>query len=189
MSDSFILDFNLLAEHGLSLDEFVALVNISRNTLNSKEILLSLQSKQFIKLIDESVILRERGKIFIELISIDKMSPKAIKKKDKRVDEKFSSFIKEYRALWKGLRPGSMGSLLSCTIKLTKWMNENPEYSKNDIIKAAKIYLKSIEDMKYLQRADYFVSKTEGGVESSRLSAFIDEIDIKPIDDWTTKLL
>lgn len=69
-------------------------------------------------------------------------------------------------------------------------MKENPQYSKEDIMKAAKIYLDSLENYRFLQRADFFIFKKEDNKEElSRLSAFIEEIDERPVTDWTTKLL
>jgi len=83
-----------------------------------------------------------------------------------------------------------MGSQKSCEMKLTRWMKENSEYSFDDILKAVDIYLESLNgDYRFLQRADYFVFKQENNrEESSRLSAYIDEIGITQSGDWTTTL-
>ena len=68
-------------------------------------------------------------------------------------------FVKEYRNLWKGLKPGSMGHEQGVKDKLFRWMQSNTEYSKEDIIRAAKLYIKSLDNYTYLQQADYFVYK------------------------------
>ena len=99
-----------------------------------------------------------------------------------------NSFIVEYRNKWKGLKPGSMGGLSSCKMKMMRWMSDNPDYTPAQILKAADIYIQSLNNYTYLQQADYFIYKKEGYSEQSRLSAFIDEIDSSVDQDWTSKL-
>ena len=193
---AFIIDFNLLAEQNLSIDEYIVLLYLSDNILynNSKIILESLQEKQFIKIItDDKILIREKGKIFLELITIDCINStnnKKITKKSSRVlNQDLDTFVKEFRNLWKGLKPGSMGSESACRDKLFRWMQNNPSYTKEDILKAAKIYINSLDNYNYLQQADYFIYKKDLNGESSRLSAFIDEIDNKIEDNWVNKLI
>lgn len=193
---AFIIDFNLLAEQNLSIDEYIVLLYLSDNILynNSKIILESLQEKQFIKIItNEKILIREKGKIFLELITIDCINStnnKKITKKSSRVlNQDLDTFVKEFRNLWKGLKPGSMGSESACRDKLFRWMQNNPSYTKEDILKAAKIYINSLDNYNYLQQADYFIYKKDLNGESSRLSAFIDEIDNKIEDNWVNKLI
>jgi len=95
-------------------------------------------------------------------------------------------FIKEYRNLWKGLKLGSMGSLNACAIKMKKWMKENPDFNQEDILKAARNYIDSVDDLKYLQQADYFIAKGKNG-ESSRLSAIIEE-PVQKQQGWSSEL-
>lgn len=193
--NAFILDFNLLAEQNLSIEEFITLIHLKNEIIynNSLNHLKPLEEKQFIKILsNEEPILREKGKIFLELISIDKIksveNKKEIKKSDRLLLSEVNSFIKEFREKWKGLKPGSMGSLSACKIKMIRWMKENPEYTPDQIMKAADIYIKSLNNNTYLQRADYFIYKKEGLDEHSRLSSFIDELDFYVEDDWTSQL-
>jgi len=82
-----------------------------------------------------------------------------------------------------------LGSPDAIKEKLNKWMVSNPEYTPEQIYKAADLYLsKEGSNIKYLQRADYFVYKTENGITNSRLSAYIDEIDDFEEDGWTNEL-
>lgn len=190
---AFILDFNLLKEHNLSIDEYLILIYQKNNILynNSLELLKSLENKQFIKIINsENIVLREKGKLFLELISIENISADnktRIKKSNRLINSEVNKNIREYRELWKGKKLGSMGSENACKEKLTKWMNENPQYSFEQIMKAAKMYISSVDNLNYLQRADYFISKKDGIVENSTLSAFIDESN-DTNDDWTRSL-
>jgi hypothetical protein len=191
---AFIIDFNLLAEQNLSIDEYLVLIHLESDIIynNSERVLNSLQDKSFIKKItNEKILIREKGKLLLELITIeniDSVKNKKITKKSSRViNQDLESFIKDYRNLWKGLKPGSMGSENGCKDKLFRWMQNNPEYSKEDILKAAKIYINSLDNYTYLQQADYFIYKKDLNGESSRLSAFIDEIEKK--EDWTSNII
>jgi hypothetical protein len=195
---AYILDLSLLEEQNLSIDEFIVLVHIDNELVrkNSLDYLNSLEKKQFIKLPvkqDEEILLREKGKLFIDFVSIEKVSSvgnkKIVKRSDRSIKEGLKDFVKEYRSLWKGLKPGSMGSENGCADKLSRWMKENPQYSLEDISKAAKLYIKSVDNLQFLQAADYFIYKKDAHGESSRLSAFIDEIGENiPEDNWTTQL-
>lgn len=191
---AFIIDFNLLSEQNLSIDEYLILIHLSDDIVynNSNLVLTSLQDKGFIKIItNEKIILREKGTLFLDLISIDSINSakdkKITKKSSRSINSDLDVLAKEYRMLWKGLKPGSMGSEQGCKEKLFRWMKNNPDYSKEDIIKAAKIYINSLDNYTFLQQADYFIYKKDAYGESSRLSAFIDDIS-KPTDDWTSQI-
>lgn len=195
INNAFILDFSILAEQNLSIEEFITIIHLKEGIIynNSPRHLKNLEEKQFIKIIsDEKIILREKGKLFIELISIEKLSSvkdkKQIKKSDRLLENEVNTFIEEFRNKWKGLKPGSMGSLSACKDKMKRWMFENPNYSKDQILKAAEIYIHSLNNYNYLQQADYFIYKKDAHGESSRLSAFIDEIDNVHTEDWTSTL-
>ena len=189
---AYIIDFNLLAEQNLSIEEFLVLIHLADELYNnSMRVLKPLEEKQFIKIInDEKIILREKGKLFIELISIEKLSStknnKQTVKSDRLINVELDSFINDFRNKFKGLKPGSMGSEASCKMKMYRWMKENPSYTPEQILKAADIYIKSLNNYQYLQRADYFIYKKDGKEESSGLAAYIDEIEVD--DDWTTNL-
>lgn len=199
MKEALILDFKILSEQNVSLIEFMTLLKLCYNQIDydiQDNVLHSLQKKQFIKIIkdnEESVtILREKSKLLIDFLLIEGLNSdykeKKINKKSTRVIENdLDQFIHDYRQLWKGLKVGSMGSENSCKDKIIRWMKENPKYSKEDILKSARIYLKSVNDYTYLQAADYFIFKKDGKEESSRLSAFIDETE-QNNTDWTSRL-
>lgn len=190
--NAYILDYNILAEQNLSINEFIYILSLYKDDNTgvwSPKMLNSLQDKQFIKISadEKTITLREKSKLLIEFLEIEGIesvkNKKVVKKSSRVISAELNDFIKEYRSLWKGLKPGSMGSETNCRDKLYTWMTENPSYSKEDILKAAKIYLNTLDNYKYLQAADYFIFK-DG---NSRLSAYIDEIEIAK-DDWTTKL-
>ena len=189
---AFILDFDLIAEQNLSIDEFLILIHGDEKLYNDSPYLLkSLEEKQFIKIINsEKILLREKAKLLIELISIEKLKfsnqTKSFKKSNRLMNSEIDSFINDFRNKFKGLKPGSMGSLAACKDKMYRWMTENPHYTPEQILKATDIYIDSLDSYKYLQQADYFIYKKDGKDEMSRLSAFIDEESTS--NDWLTQL-
>ena len=199
MKEAFILDLNFLKEQNLSIIEFITLLELNEIDTGLQldlNILHNLQEKQFVKLIIDkfgtNTIIREKSKLLLDFLSIessysDYKSKKINKKSNRVINEGFDEFIEEYRNLWKGLKVGSMGSPIACKEKMERWMKENPNYSKEDILKAAKIYINSLNNYQYLQAAHYFIYKKDGKEEDSRLSAFIEEKEVDNTD-WTTKL-
>ena len=199
MKEAFILDLNFLKEQNLSVIEFITLLQLNEIDTGLQldlDILHNLQEKQFVKLIIDkfgtNTIIREKSKLLLDFLSIessysDYKSKKVVKKSTRIISEGFDEFIEEYRKLWKGLKVGSLGSYKTCYDKMKRWMSENPNYSKEDILKAARIYIKSLDNYQYLQQADYFIFIKDGKDENSRLSAFIDEQESNNTD-WTVKL-
>lgn len=192
MNKAYILDLNLLKEQNITPEEFVCLISIYNNDGNiNKESIDSLQNKNYIKILKDENIVREKGRLLIEFLSIDSIgsinNKKTVKKSSRAIDADLENFVDKYRELWKGLKPGSMGSTNGCKEKLQRWMSENPKYSTDNIYNASKAYIKSVDDYKYLQQADYFIYKKDAFGEQSRLSSFIDE-DISVESDWTKKL-
>ena len=199
MKEAFILDLNFLKEQNLSVIEFITLLQLNEIDTGLQldlGVLHDLQEKQFVKLIIDkfgtNTIIREKSKLLLDFLSIessysDYKSKKVVKKSTRTISEGFDEFIEEYRNLWKGLKVGSMGSPNACKEKMLRWMGENPNYTKEDILKAAKIYINSLNNYQYLQAAHYFIYKKDGKEEDSRLSAFINETE-PDNTDWTTKL-
>lgn len=193
------IDLAILAEYDVSVNDCMALIKIYRDDdFNFNTIGVDyniLQEQKFIKIIKNAegdhYILRQRGSDFIDAVIGQSAVIKSAKKKRNAVNVDLLTKLPEFRNKWKGLKPGSMGSLQSCKDKLTRWMGENPNYTLDEIIGAAEAYIDSLNgDYRFLQRADYFIYKQENNrEESSRLSAFIDEIGTNISQgDWTSKL-
>lgn len=199
MNKSIILNFKVLEEQNINIEEFLHLYSIySKNTISVVYDLIDLEKLEknlFIKKIDNKIYLREKTIKLIEFLTIEVEGTfntnNKKKNKSKRIilsdiDEK----TKEFRNKWKGLKPGAMGSLKACKEKLYRWMKENPEYSFDEILKAADLYLSTEgRDVRFLQRADYFIFKQDTHKdEMSRLSAYIDEINSDYNSNWTSNL-
>ena len=199
MKEAFILDLNFLKEQNLSVIEFITLLQLNEIDTGLQldlDILHNLQEKQFVKLIIDkfgtNTIIREKSKLLLDFLSIESnysnyKEKKVVKKSNRVINEGFDEFIEEYRSIWKGLKLGAMGSPGACKEKMLRWMGENPNYTKEDILKAAKIYINSLNNYQYLQAAHYFIYKKDGKEEDSRLSAFIEEKEVDNTD-WTVKL-
>jgi hypothetical protein len=200
MNKSLILNFEVLKELRISVEELLYLFNIFNDIDTDGNIDLNeLERKKFIKIITENeqirVILRDKSIRLIEVLTVEidsslEEEELIIKKSERLINLDINNRIEEFRMKWSGLKAGAMGAPQSCKDKLTRWMKENPDYSFDDVLKAADIYIKSLNgDYRFLQRADYFIYKQENNrEESSRLSAHIGEIHTSTNDDWTTNL-
>lgn len=205
MDKSLILDFKVLNELSLSVHEFLFLaschpdLDIRMNFINVD--VHDLEMRQFIKIIYEKneqiIILRNKSNELLDLLIVDtdnslETKTKKVNKSKSKVNQEVNERVAEFRALWKGLKPGSMGSAKACKEKLTRWMRENPEYDFDQILKAAELYINTEgRDLRFLQRADYFIFKQDVHKgEASRLSAFIDEVEEGETStgDWTSKI-
>lgn len=197
MNKSLLIDFKVLEEQEITVDDLLQLYNIYNKSPITKYDFMNvdyLESKLFIKKIENKIHLREKAIQLIDFLLIDtnnsfENNTKQIGKSKRVINQIVEKRIDEFRDKWKGLKAGSMGSRKSCIDKLTRWMKENPKYSFEDVLKAADLYLHSINDYNYIQQADYFIFKQDNSkTEASRLSAFIDDLDMKEVTDWTSNL-
>ena len=105
-----------------------------------------------------------------EIIISNKMTPK---------NQDIIDWIDDYRAVFKNKKAGAMGSRKSCIDKMTKFVAEYPEYSDRElIISAATRYVNTerVSNYRYLQRADYVISKKDSDSVTSRLAACCEEV-------------
>lgn len=89
-------------------------------------------------------------------------------------------YFKSIRKLWKGLKPGAMGSETAARNKLKRFFKNNPEVTWGDVEKASKCYLESLQgDYRYLKRFDYFIYKRENLKleETSTLEIWLEEAE------------
>lgn len=195
----FVISKEHLKEDNLEVNEYISLLVLDGqfHQVLEDDVLKVLQEKGLIKLGDGRIVIRQEGNDIINKYSIDEFNVK--NKKVKKIYKKSVRFIsniveenvEEFRKVFKGLKTGSMGDSQSCKEKLTRWMNAHPEVSIDKIIKAAKIYVGSVDNMRYLQRADYFIYKVnENKEETSTLSSIIDDVTegINPNEDWTSSI-
>lgn len=193
-----VINVDRIKEIGITITETIHLYKLKDNSILYNEFInyKRLENLNLIKIINdegtEKYVIRTLGeKLLDEMITQQKEVIKTSKKVSKRhVSKEVEEHVQEYREKWRGLSLGMMGSPKSCKEKLTRWMHENPEYTMQNILKAADIYIKTFNgEYKYLQQADYFIFKKTGREESSRLSAFIEEIEVKQFEEgWSSSL-
>lgn len=93
-------------------------------------------------------------------------------------------WIQGWRNLFGKLRNDAIGDRKGCLLKMKKFFAEHPEVRMDDVLKATMMYLNPYYqsrtgfDVKFLQRADYFISKSvraDGGVQfTSRLEMYLE---------------
>lgn len=92
------------------------------------------------------------------------------------------SWIEDWRKLFMEIRSDAGGSKTACIDKMKKFFMTHPDVRKDEVIEATKLYLDEFRydksKVKFLQRADYFISKTvkaEGTSDrNSRLEQYIE---------------
>ena len=92
-------------------------------------------------------------------------------------------WVLEWRKPFMELKEGAGGDRRDCVSKMKKFFAANPDVRKEEVIAATEIYLQEFrygprEKLKYLQQADYFISKAvkaEGtSSKRSRLDIYIE---------------
>jgi len=79
---------------------------------------------------------------------------------------------------------GVGGSVSDCINKMKKFLKTNPDVSPELIIKATNAYVNSIDNLKYLRKADYFIFKQYNG---SLLEEWIEVVQRENTPtDWKT---
>lgn len=108
------------------------------------------------------------------------------KHKSKQVDEsiieaEITNWIDEYRNEFKGFKVGAMGDRKACINKMITFFKENPSYNdKAVVLRAARMYIASVNNPLYLMRADYFINKEDGNKNKvSTLAIFVEEVDME----------
>jgi len=100
-------------------------------------------------------------------------------KKEEVIVDTFEEFVEKYRDLFKGLKTGSRGDKNACVVKMKKFVADNSIYTTEVILNATQRYINSCkrDGYKFLQQADYFISKQDNNkIVSSRLLTFCEEV-------------
>lgn len=78
---------------------------------------------------------------------------------DGMVSDPFDWIKEEYISLFKAIGKG--GNLRDTTVRMKKLFAENPDYRKDEIIEATKLYISNTEP-KYVRLPHYFIRKGDG---------------------------
>lgn len=94
----------------------------------------------------------------------------------------------EYREIFKKIRPDRAGSPTSCLKRMKDFFKAHPEVRKEEVLKAALMYVASVDDPQYLQGADYFIIKSSNtGGMTSRLEQYLEILKARKITELTRK--
>ena len=97
-----------------------------------------------------------------------------------QVDNNWEWVDKEYRIKFKAISGDKAGDKNGCIAKMKQFFAANPEVRKQDVIDAAELYIApfrtATQNAKYMQRADYFISKKEAGAKLSRLEQYLEQL-------------
>jgi hypothetical protein len=85
-------------------------------------------------------------------------------------------WVDEWRELFSSKKVGAGGSKQEVYKKMQIFIKENPDITKEEIFKATELYFNSLDNIKYMQQADYFIFKGKGKEASSRLSQWIEVV-------------
>lgn len=85
-------------------------------------------------------------------------------------------WIEDWRSLFSSKKKGAGGSKQGCYKKMEIFLKQNPNVTKEEVFRASEAYLDSLDNIKYLQQADYFIHKGKGLDSSSRLMQWIEVI-------------
>lgn len=148
---------------------------------------LSFHNLHYEELVDENYNITEKGKRLVADYSntLSILEGKG-KTKSKQVDSAIievdiTNWIDEYRKLFKGLKMGAMGDRKACITKMITFYKEYPDYANKDVIfKAVSMYIHSVNDTRYLMRADYFIFKNDqNNNKVSNLAIHAEEVDME----------
>ncbi len=112
-----------------------------------------------------------------EIISMDSKAALLIPlfKPEKKEDDRFGWVKKEYVALFKAKNARKGGHIKESTLRIKKFLKSNPNYGKDDIIAATKLYLDST-DWQYIRDPHYFISKGVGQDRTEDVLNWIEKV-------------
>lgn len=150
-----------LVEAGVTVNQFMLLALIESNLIpecveRNFNDLLKLQEELFLKILDNRVVLRAKGQRLL-----------AVRNSPVNADE-IISLSKELMEMFpKGNKPGTnyrwRATLSNVVVKIKRFLNKNPQYTREEILNATKHYVDSFKygDMQYMQLLVYFIEKNE----------------------------
>jgi hypothetical protein len=98
-------------------------------------------------------------------------------------------WIEDWRKLFSEKKVGAGGSKAEVHKKMELFLKENPDVTSEDIFNATEKYFQSLDNIKFMQQADYFIYKGKGKDASSRLSQWLEVIKEEGTEDeWGERL-
>lgn len=177
MKCDIIINLNKLVNLNLSPTEYCYLICLLKKEdyiglLNENQkinLLKSLEEKRYLKIMsDNEVILRQKA-----LNILDDISPGSV---EEWIDDWRKLFPERVKSSGRPVR----GDKKACLKKMIAFCKEYPEYTKEQIFDATKIYVfeKKKDDYSYMVCADYFIYKeTTKGQRVSYLASLLEDLE------------
>lgn len=163
------IDTEVVNNLGISINEYCLLYLLfhdCKDTIEvTTEMILNLEAKGFVKDQPDGIILRKKT---LDLFNV------AIPVKTKDLEE----FVESYRALFPpGVKSGNRlvkGDRHGCLSKLKAFATKYPEFSREEILDATKVYVDLCRKRNYdkMTSADYFIEKDK----ISQLASYCEDI-------------
>ncbi len=157
----------LLREHGIPVDEgTLALMGLTH-------------SLDVTKSVPEDVVFKLVLAGFIERVYPPTSRTHLVKINVSVYEEQETEWMwveKEYMKLFQNVNPKVQMAYEDTMNRMIRFFQENPSVRKDDVIKAAKLYLSEVDDIKYVQAPHYFIKKGSGVTSTSRLSSYLDKL-------------
>jgi hypothetical protein len=119
----------------------------------------------------DSLILTALGSKVVEAIKAESEKPTAfilspevqVSATLKKFQEADLEWLYYWREDYKKHRNDAGGSLSDCITKMKKFLKTNPDATPELINKATNAYINSLDNLKYMRKADYFINKQYSG--------------------------
>lgn len=148
-----------------------------------------LMDSKLLEAVDNGFIMRVPncfGEIIVIPIELSNTSQQSMQFKS--IAEPVEDWIQEYRSAFKHLRTKGIGVKQKCIDKMKEFMQENPSFTKEIILKARDAYIASFKgDYEFIEQADNFIKKRivdpeEGFRYRSTLYTYCEEVIMREED-------
>lgn len=91
---------------------------------------------------------------------------------------KFEWVETEFMKLFAEVNKERKGVKKTAIARMKKFFAENPNYRKDDVMEATKMYLRSVEDTTYVKTSHKFITEGAGASKFSMLEDWLEKLDI-----------
>jgi len=168
------IDTDIISKLEISISEYILIYllyhDCREKIVATTEMILNLEAKGFVKDLPEGITLRKKT---LDLFNV------AVPIKTSSLEE----FVENYRNLFpSGVKSGNRlvkGDKHGCLTKLKTFSIKYPEYTKEDILEATKVYIDLCRKRNYdkMTSADYFIEKDK----LSMLASYCEDIKTRGV--------
>lgn len=93
-------------------------------------------------------------------------------------ETKFDWVTTEWIPIFANLNSNRKGVKKTAISRMKKFFAENPEYRKDDVMEATRMYARNVDDPDYLVTSHYFIYKGVGAEKVSLLLEWCEKLDV-----------